>query len=135
MLGPFTVRSRPRILALSLLIFATTCARRPAPPRLPPPPPGPSLLTFTATAYSIAGRTASGHYTRKGIVAADPRVLPLGSRIRIHESGGYDGEYEVRDTGRGIKGHELDIYLVRDDEAKRFGRRRVKVEVLDRGRR
>jgi len=45
------------------------------------------------------------------------------------------GEYEVRDTGRGIKGQEIDIYIAGDGEAKRFGRRRVKVEILERKRR
>jgi len=91
-------------------------------------------MTFSATAYSIEGRTTSGVRAQRGIVAADPAVLPLGSRIRVHESGGYDGEYLVRDTGRGIRGREIDIYLVNDAEAKRFGRRRVKVEVVERGR-
>ena len=88
---------------------------------------------FSATAYSIEGRTASGVQTRKGIVAADPRVLPLGSRIRVHEAGEYDGEYVVRDTGPGIRGREIDIYMPNDAEARRFGRRAVKVEVLRRG--
>src|SRR5690242_17001257 len=101
MLGRSPARSWVRILAFGIVLGATTCARRPS-PTVPALPPAPPLMTFTATAYSIEGRTASGHRTREGIVAADPRVLPLGSRIRIHESGGYDGEYEVRDTGRGI---------------------------------
>jgi 3D (Asp-Asp-Asp) domain-containing protein len=67
----------------------------------------------------------------KSIVAADPRILPLGSRIRVHGAGAYDGEYTVTDTGREIKGHEIDIYIRNDAEAKRFGRKAVSVELLE----
>lgn len=85
---------------------------------------------FEATAYSIEGRTASGDHTREGICAADPDVLPLGTRIRVHDAGAYSGECEIADTGRGIKGRELDIYMASDREAKEFGRKQVRVEVL-----
>ena len=64
-------------------------------------------LPFEATAYSIEGRTASGKHTREGICAADPDILPLGSRIRVHDAGAYSGECEVADTGPGIPQHEL----------------------------
>src|SRR5262245_57122406 len=87
-------------------------------------------MPFTATAYSVEGRTAAGTRSREGVVAADPDVLPLGSRIRIHDAGQYSGVYVVQDTGRAIQGREVDIYLANDREAKRFGRRRVQVEVL-----
>jgi 3D (Asp-Asp-Asp) domain-containing protein len=85
---------------------------------------------FQATAYSVEGKTASGKHTREGICAADPAILPLGSRIRVHDAGAYSGECEVADTGRAIKGREIDIYLANDREAKKFGRKRVRVEVL-----
>jgi 3D (Asp-Asp-Asp) domain-containing protein len=90
-------------------------------------------ISFEATAYTIEGRTASGAQTRAGIVAADPNVLPIGSRIRVSGAGRYDGEYTVKDTGREIKGREIDIYIAIDAEAKRFGRKNVTVEVLERG--
>ena len=48
----------------------------------------------------------------------------------MSEAGRYSGEYVVRDTGRTIKGREIDIYLANDAEAKRFGRKSVRVEVL-----
>ena len=64
------------------------------------------------------------------IVAADPAVLPLGSRIRIEGAGRYSGEYVVQDTGRAIKGREVDVYLPDDAEAKRFGRKTVEVQLL-----
>ncbi len=106
----------------------------------PPPPSAPAFeaaprrderqMQFEATAYSIEGKTAAGTRTREGTVAADPALLPLGTRIRVSEAGRYSGEYVVRDTGRTIKGREIDIYLANDAEAKRFGRKSVRVEVL-----
>jgi 3D (Asp-Asp-Asp) domain-containing protein len=60
-------------------------------------------------------------------------VLPTGSRIRVGGAGPYDGEYIVKDTGREIKGHAIDIYIANDAEAKRFGRKRMTVEVVERG--
>src|SRR6185369_5141036 len=47
---------------------------------------------YVATAYSLRGRTASGRQVSKGLIAADPRVLPLGSRVKL-EAGNYSGEY------------------------------------------
>ena len=93
-------------------------------------PPPATRMPFAATAYSIEGKTADGTHAREGIVAADPKVLPLGTRIRVHGAGGYDGEYVVRDTGREVKGREIDVYLANDREAKVFGRKSVEVEVV-----
>lgn len=91
---------------------------------------GASRGMFTATAYCLKGRTAMGHGVRRGIIAADPRVLPLGSRINI--SGGYSGTYLVSDTGGGVKGRRLDIWMPSCAEARRFGRRTVAVNFLGR---
>jgi hypothetical protein len=46
---------------------------------------------------------ASGMQTRRGIVAADPKILPIGTRIRVQDAGRYSGEYTVTDTGPAIK--------------------------------
>lgn len=91
---------------------------------------GASRGMFTATAYCLKGRTAMGHGVRRGIIAADPRVLPLGSRINI--SGGYSGTYLVSDTGSRVKGKKLDIWMPSCSEARRFGRRSVAVNYLGR---
>jgi 3D (Asp-Asp-Asp) domain-containing protein len=96
------------------------------------PASSPRLLEFEATGYSVTGTTASGMQTHRGIVAADPTVLPLGSRIRVYDAGRYSGVYTVTDTGPGVSGHEIDIYIPDGAEAKRFGRRRVHVEILER---
>ncbi len=93
-------------------------------------PPQRERMAFSATAYSIEGKTADGTHTRDGIVAADPKMLPLGTRIRVQGAGEYDGEYVVRDTGRAVKGREIDVYLASDREAKVFGRKPVQVEVV-----
>jgi 3D (Asp-Asp-Asp) domain-containing protein len=88
--------------------------------------------TFTATAYSLRGRTASGAPTTQGIIAADPRVLPLGSRVRI-EAGSYSGEYLVADTGGAVRGKRIDIWTPSSRDAMRFGKRAVKLTVLQLG--
>jgi hypothetical protein len=55
------------------------------------PPPQREQMSFDATAYSIEGKTADGSHAREGVVAADPTVLPLGTRIRVQGAGQYDG--------------------------------------------
>jgi 3D (Asp-Asp-Asp) domain-containing protein len=90
-------------------------------------------LSVMATAHSVEGETAAGTRSRPGTAAADPRVIPLGSRIRVQGAGKYSGEYSVEDTGRAIKGREIDLYMKSDAEAKRFGRQPVTVTVLESG--
>jgi len=85
--------------------------------------------TYTATAYSLGGRTASGLRVTRGLIAADPRVLPLGTRVRL-EAGSYSGEYLVADTGGSVHGKKIDIWTSNPREANRFGRRLVKLTVL-----
>ena len=90
-----------------------------------------SWQTFQATAYSVEGETASGKQTREGrTVAADPDVLPLGTRIEVKGAGPYDGTYVVHDSGRKIKGREIDIFIDAPAEAKRFGKKPVRVRVV-----
>jgi 3D (Asp-Asp-Asp) domain-containing protein len=88
--------------------------------------------TYVATAYSLRGRTASGRMVAKGLIAADPRHLPLGSRVRL-EAGAYSGEYLVADTGAMVRGKRIDIWTPTSREAMRFGRRPVKLTVLSLG--
>lgn len=87
---------------------------------------------YVATAYSLRGRTASGQMVSKGIIAADPRFLPLGSRVRL-QAGAYSGEYLVADTGSMVRGRRIDIWTPTSREAMRFGRRLVKLTVLSLG--
>lgn len=87
---------------------------------------------FQATAYSLRGKTASGRFVARGIIAADRSVLPLGTRVRL-EAGGYSGEYLVADTGGLVRGRKIDIWVPSSAEAMRFGRRAVKLTVLSYG--
>ena len=107
----------------------------PAPPETKKPiEPGATTIglepqRFSATAYSLHGRTASGAYVARGLIAADRRVLPLGTRVRL-EAGSYSGEYLVADRGSAIRGHRIDIWMPTTREAMRFGRRPVKLTIL-----
>ena len=86
--------------------------------------------SFVATAYCLKGRTATGGGVRRGIIAADPRVLRLGSQV-LMGAGSYTGQYRVADTGGGIKGRRIDIWVPSCSEAKRFGRRTVLISALE----
>ena len=89
------------------------------------------MVDFHATAYCLKGRTASGIDTRPGMIAADPRVLPLGTVVHLR-AGRYTGTYTVMDTGGLIKGRIVDVYVLTHREAMEFGRRQVKIKVIGR---
>lgn len=80
-----------------------------------------------ATAYTHTGnRTATGTVPKVGVVAVDPNVIPLGTRLYID---GY-GFARAEDTGGAIKGDKIDLFLDTVEETKRFGRRWVTVYKL-----
>jgi 3D (Asp-Asp-Asp) domain-containing protein len=108
-----------RLLAIVLLAAETLSARVPS--------------TFEATAYSVSGTTANGGVTTRGTVAADLSILPAGTRVRITGAGRYSGIYIVKDTGPKIIGAHVDIYIPSQVEAKRFGKRTVRLRVLHAG--
>lgn len=87
---------------------------------------GASKGSFSASAYCFSGRTAMGHAVRRGLIAADPRVLKLGSTVYV-SAGPWSGTYLVSDTGGAIKGKKIDIWVPNCSEARRFGRRSVEV--------
>lgn len=87
---------------------------------------------FEATAYCVYGITFSGVLVQRGIVAADPEILPIGSVIEVR-AGKYSGIYTVMDTGAVIKGKIIDIYMPDYEEAIQFGRQKVQVRVLRHG--
>ena len=87
---------------------------------------------YVATAYSLPGRTATGRPVSKGVIAADTRVLPFGTRVRI-DAGPYSGEYVVADVGSRVKGRKIDVWVPTNREACRFGRRNIKLTVLSYG--
>lgn len=90
-----------------------------------------SAQRFTATAYALPGRTASGQPVRRGLIAAD-HSLPLGTRVRL-DAGNYSGEYVVADRGGKVRNRIIDIWVPSNSEAIRFGRRNVKLTILSYG--
>jgi len=91
-------------------------------------------LRTIATAYCQKGLTKNGHPVRRGVIAADPAVLPLGTivRVEVPVTTRASGIYTVDDTGGAVKGHRIDIYMPSCARARRFGRRVSIVEVLTR---
>jgi 3D (Asp-Asp-Asp) domain-containing protein len=82
-----------------------------------------------STAYTFTGNnTATGISPRVGIVAVDPRFIPLGTKLYIE---GY-GYAVAADTGGAIKGKRIDVFLNSIKECVAWGRRRVKVYILPR---
>lgn len=89
------------------------------------------MLIMEASAYTPyddgqAGMTATGIPARRGVVAVDPRVIPLGTRLYIM---GY-GPALAADTGGSIRGAKIDLCYEDYNEAIRFGRRTVEVYIL-----
>ena len=87
-------------------------------------------LRMVATAYSKRGITTSGTLPHTGVAAADPAVLPLGSRILVRGAGPYSGYYVVRDTGEKIQGRKIDLFIPNLRAAKKFGKRIVLVRII-----
>ena len=76
------------------------------------------------TAYCLKGTTRRDRYVRQGIVAADPRLFPLGRYLELYVGRKYYGRFLVDDTGARIREGVLDIWTPTCREARLFGRRR-----------
>jgi uncharacterized protein YabE (DUF348 family)/3D (Asp-Asp-Asp) domain-containing protein len=91
---------------------------------------GGTPMSMIATAYTSYGtRTATGMTPTYGVVAVDPSVIPLGTRLYVT---GY-GYARAEDTGGAIKGYRIDVYFPTEQQAENWGRRRVTVYILDGG--
>ncbi|MEI2375359.1 LysM peptidoglycan-binding domain-containing protein [Priestia megaterium] len=93
-------------------------------------------ITVEATAYTAycagcSGITATGIDLRSNpnrkVIAVDPRVIPLGSRVYVE---GY-GEAIAGDTGGAIKGTRVDLFMASQSSALNWGRKTVKLQILD----
>jgi 3D (Asp-Asp-Asp) domain-containing protein len=84
---------------------------------------GARTLTVTATGYSLPGRTATGLPVGWGIVAVDPSVIPLGTRMTIP---GY-GSGVAADTGSAVQGYAIDLWFPTVADAVAWGRRTVTI--------
>jgi 3D (Asp-Asp-Asp) domain-containing protein/peptidoglycan hydrolase CwlO-like protein len=100
-------------------------APEPSGPGTRPPRPagGARTLTVLATAYTIVGRTATGIPTAPGVVAVDPAVIPLGSRMSIP---GY-GEGIAADVGSSVRGAKIDLWFPTRAQALAWGERTVTI--------
>jgi len=93
-------------------------------------------MDMSSTMYCLKGQMRTGVRTRDGMAAGDPRVLPLGSVVRVSRpSGELIGIFVIMDTGGAINGNKIDLYVDSCREAERWGRHPVVVEVLDIGKR
>jgi len=88
-----------------------------------PAQPGGRTLTVSATGYSLPGHTATGLPVGWGIVAVDPTVIPLGTRMTIP---GY-GEGVAADVGSGVRGATIDLWFPTVAQAYAWGRRTVTI--------
>lgn len=88
------------------------------------PSPGGRQLVVSATCYDLPGRTATGMPVGLGVVAVDPSVIPLGSRLSVP---GY-GSGVAADVGSGIKGATIDLWMP-PAQCAAWGRRTVTITI------
>lgn len=106
---------------------------------------GKKEMVMVATAYDLSlestgkkpgdkwyGITASGTKARPGVVAVDPKVIPLGTKLYVESLDGTpDYGYAIaEDTGGAIKGNKIDLFMETAKQVKSFGRRKVKVYII-----
>lgn len=88
-----------------------------------------SSATFTLTAYSLKGNTATGINLTANpnakVIAVDPSVIPLGSTVTIPGL----GTFTAADTGGAIQGHRIDVHMPSTQAALNFGVRTMQVSV------
>jgi 3D (Asp-Asp-Asp) domain-containing protein len=90
------------------------------------PPPGETrTMVVDAVAYHLPGRTASGLPVGIGVIAVDPTVIPLGTRVFVP---GY-GPAVAADTGSAIKGRIIDLWMPTTAQARAWGRRTVTITI------
>ena len=104
------------------------------------------VITMKATAYDLSyestgvlpsqpgyGLTASGMKAQYGVVAVDPKVIPLGTKLYIESTDGkyVYGDAVAGDTGGAIKGNKIDLFMNTRQDCLNFGVRQVNVYVLD----
>jgi 3D (Asp-Asp-Asp) domain-containing protein len=84
---------------------------------------GQRTLTVVATGYALPGSTATGVPSGWGVVAVDPSVIPLGTRMTVP---GY-GSGVASDTGPAVRGAAIDLWFATEAQALAWGRRTVTI--------
>ena len=107
---------------------------------------GARSIVMNASAYDLSyescgkrpgdkyyGITASGTKARPGVVAVDTKLIPLGTKLYIEtmDGTGSYGYASAEDKGGAIKGNRIDLFYANRSDALKFGRRQVKVYILD----
>jgi len=93
-----------------------------------------NMFEMRATAYWSGSKTATGTVPKRGVVAVDPAVIPLGSRLYIVAADGSSWTYGfamAEDTGGAIRGNKIDLFVENKDIGRRFGVRYAKVYILE----
>jgi 3D (Asp-Asp-Asp) domain-containing protein len=115
-------RSSAPALVPSTLVGSSGATRGPA---IPAPAAGTRSLVVDAVAYHLSGRTASGLPVGVGVIAVDPGVIPLGTRVFVP---GY-GPAVAADVGSAIRGAIIDLWMPSTAAARAWGRRTVTITV------
>lgn len=94
------------------------------------------VITVSASAYTANCKGCSG-ITKTGVnlksnpnqkvIAVDPTVIPLGSKVYVE---GY-GHATAADIGGAIKGHKIDVFIPKQSDALKWGRKQVKVTIIN----
>jgi cystine transport system substrate-binding protein len=109
-----------RVVERAQAVQAHSAATAPAPA---PVVAGARTLTVTSTGYSLPGHTSTGLPVGPGVVAVDPSIIPLGTRMTIP---GY-GEGVAADTGSAVQGYTIDLWFPTLSNALAWGRRTVTI--------
>ncbi|MGG0475203.1 LysM peptidoglycan-binding domain-containing protein [Priestia aryabhattai] len=142
--GQAAAQAKPSTPATTAPSAPSTSAPSTSAPSTSTPAPAPAQesksvskeITVEATAYTAycagcSGITATGIDLRSNpnrkVIAVDPRVIPLGSRVYVE---GY-GEAIAGDTGGAIKGTRVDLFMASQSSALNWGRKTVKLQILD----
>lgn len=100
-------------------------AEAPAAPAAPVAAAGTRSFVADAVAYHLPGKTASGLPVGVGVIAVDPTVIPLGTRVFIP---GY-GPAVAADVGTAVKGNIIDLWMPSTAQALAWGRRTVTITI------
>jgi peptidoglycan DL-endopeptidase CwlO len=119
-------RTSERLTKAAVTTHTTTSTESaPVETSTPSPATGTHTLVVDAVAYHLPGRTASGLPVGIGVVAVDPTVIPLGTRMFIP---GY-GPGVAADVGSAVKGNIIDLWMPSTAAARRWGRRTVTITI------
>ena len=124
-------QAQRRSAELTAAVTATVRGSRAASPTPTPAsntastPSGPRTLVVDAVAYHLPGTTASGLPVGIGVIAVDPGVIPLGTRVLVP---GY-GPAVAADVGSAVRGNIIDLWMPSTKKALEWGRRTVTITI------